>query len=73
MLSYVTWKPNAILNWIKFKHIESQLKDDDLKGWDDIVIRIKQHLTPESVLVPACHSFVDCAVDWLYFCTGHQY
>ena len=38
---------------IKFdqqKYIESQLKDDDLKGWDDIVIRIKQHLTPESVL-----------------------
>ncbi|QPF38595.1 TIGR01666 family membrane protein [Acinetobacter sp. TTH0-4] len=34
----------------KTKHIENQLKDDDLKGWDDIVIRIKQHLTPESVL-----------------------
>ena len=32
------------------KHIEHQLKDDDLKGWDDIVIRIKQNLTPESVL-----------------------
>ena len=38
---------------IKFeraKHIENQLKDDDLKGWEDIRIRIKQHLTPESVL-----------------------
>lgn len=34
----------------KSKHIENQLKDDDLKGWDDIVIRIKHHLTPESVL-----------------------
>ena len=34
----------------KSKHIENQLKDDDLKGWDDIVIRVKQHLTPESVL-----------------------
>ncbi|WOE33104.1 MULTISPECIES: YccS family putative transporter [unclassified Acinetobacter] len=34
----------------KAKYIENQLKDDDLKGWDDIVIRIKQHLTPESVL-----------------------
>ena len=34
----------------KSKQIENQLKDDDLKGWDDIVIRIKQHLTPESVL-----------------------
>ena len=34
----------------KSKHIENQLKDDDLKGWDDIVIRIKQHLTPESIL-----------------------
>ncbi|NHB57634.1 TIGR01666 family membrane protein [Acinetobacter sp. 194] len=34
----------------KSKQIESQLKDDDLKGWDDIVIRIKQNLTPESVL-----------------------
>ena len=34
----------------KSKSIENQLKDDDLQGWDDIVIRIKQHLTPESVL-----------------------
>ena len=34
----------------KSKHIEQQLIDDDLKSWDDIVIRIKQHLTPESVL-----------------------
>ena len=34
----------------KAKHIENQLKDDDLKGWNDVVIRIKQHLTPESVL-----------------------
>ena len=34
----------------KAKHIEHQLKDDDLKGWDDVMIRIKQHLTPESVL-----------------------
>ena len=32
------------------KHIENQLKDDDLKGLDDIFSRIKQHLTPESVL-----------------------
>ncbi|CAM4076612.1 YccS family putative transporter [Acinetobacter pragensis] len=38
------------MNFDKAKHIENQLKDDDLKGWDDIVIRIKQHLTPESVL-----------------------
>ncbi|WP_180156258.1 YccS family putative transporter [Acinetobacter sp. YH12045] len=30
--------------------IENRLKDDDLKGWDDIVIRFKQHLSPESVL-----------------------
>ena len=38
---------------IKFdraKYIDHQLKDDDLKGWEDIKIRIKQHLTPESVL-----------------------
>lgn len=34
----------------KSKHLEHQLKDDDLKGWDDIVVRIKQNLTPESVL-----------------------
>lgn len=34
----------------KAKYIENQLKDDDLKGWDDIVVRIKQNLTPESVL-----------------------
>ena len=32
------------------KNFENQLRDDDLKGWDDIVIRIKQNLTPESVL-----------------------
>lgn len=32
------------------RHLEYQLKDDDLKGWTDIVIRVKQHLTPESVL-----------------------
>ena len=38
------------INFDKTNHIENQLKDDDLKGWDDIVIRIKQHLTPESVL-----------------------
>ena len=38
------------INFDKANHIENQLKDDDLKGWDDIVIRIKQHLTPESVL-----------------------
>ncbi|RLL37973.1 TIGR01666 family membrane protein [Acinetobacter cumulans] len=34
----------------KVKHVENQLKDDDLKGWDDVVVRVKQHLTPESVL-----------------------
>ena len=34
----------------KAKQVENQLKDDDLKGWDDIVIRFKQHLNPESVL-----------------------
>lgn len=30
--------------------IDEQLKDDDLKGWIDIKSRIKQNLTPESVL-----------------------
>lgn len=34
----------------KTKYIENQLKDDDLKGWEDIVARIRQNLTPESVL-----------------------
>jgi uncharacterized membrane protein (TIGR01666 family) len=34
----------------KVKDSEQQLKDDDLKGWADIVIRVKQHLNPESVL-----------------------
>lgn len=29
---------------------EQQLKDDDLKNWTDIQVRIKQNLTPESVL-----------------------
>lgn len=32
------------------KSIDHQLNDDDLKGWADIVIRIKQNLTPESIL-----------------------
>ena len=34
----------------RIKSIDNQLKDDDLKGWEDIVSRIKQNLTPESVL-----------------------
>ncbi|OTG69310.1 TIGR01666 family membrane protein [Acinetobacter sp. ANC 4470] len=34
----------------KDKHIDHQLNDDDLKGWSDIVIRVKQNLTPESIL-----------------------
>ena len=34
----------------RHKYAENQLKDDDLKGWEDIVARIKQNLTPESVL-----------------------
>ena len=34
----------------KHKMAEQQLRDDDLKGWDDIVLRFKQNLTPESVL-----------------------
>lgn len=38
------------LQKINAQHAESQLKDDDLKGWNDIMVRIKQHLTPESVL-----------------------
>ncbi|MFT4021844.1 MAG: YccS family putative transporter [Acinetobacter sp.] len=29
---------------------EQQLKDDDLQGFTDIKVRIRQHLTPESVL-----------------------
>lgn len=38
---------------IKFdqnKGADHQLNDDDLKGWADIIVRIKQHVTPESVL-----------------------
>ncbi|SDB92124.1 YccS family putative transporter [Acinetobacter boissieri] len=31
-------------------HKEGLLKDDDLKGWADIVSRVKQNFTPESVL-----------------------
>ncbi|USA45933.1 YccS family putative transporter [Acinetobacter sp. C26M] len=38
------------LQKINAQHTESQLKDDDLKGWNDIMVRVKQHLTPESVL-----------------------
>ncbi len=32
------------------QQLENQLKDDDLKGVNDIVVRVKQHLSPESVL-----------------------
>ena len=35
---------------IEASKTDNQLKDDDLKGWDDMVIRVKQNLTPESVL-----------------------
>ncbi|ENX39461.1 YccS family putative transporter [Acinetobacter sp. NIPH 2100] len=38
------------LQQINAQHAENQLKDDDLKGWNDILVRVKQHLTPESVL-----------------------
>ena len=38
------------LTLINAQQAENQLKDDDLKGWSDIVVRVKQHLTPESVL-----------------------
>lgn len=38
------------MNEEKARQAENQLKDDDLKGLDDIMVRIKQHLTPESVL-----------------------
>lgn len=32
------------------KFFDHQLNDDDLKGWSDIIIRIRQNLTPESIL-----------------------
>ena len=35
---------------INTQQAENQLKDDDLKGWNDMMVRVKQHLTPESVL-----------------------
>ncbi|ENW80188.1 MULTISPECIES: YccS family putative transporter [unclassified Acinetobacter] len=38
------------LKLINAQQAENQLKDDDLKGWNDILVRVKQHLTPESVL-----------------------
>lgn len=34
----------------QIKSTDHQLNDDDLKGWSDIIIRIKQNLTPESIL-----------------------
>lgn len=34
----------------KVKQMDHQLKDDDLKGWNDIIVRVRQNLTPESVL-----------------------
>ena len=36
---------------INAQQAENQLKDDDLKGWNDMMVRVKQHLTPESVLL----------------------
>ncbi|MEC8568141.1 MAG: YccS family putative transporter [Pseudomonadota bacterium] len=38
------------LQSINAQQAENQLKDDDLKGVNDIIIRVKQHLSPESVL-----------------------
>lgn len=38
------------LQLINAQQVENQLKDDDLKGWKDIQVRVQQHLTPESVL-----------------------
>ncbi|WP_445115177.1 YccS family putative transporter [Acinetobacter sp. WZC-1] len=38
------------INHDKARQVEHQLRDDDLKGWSDIKIRIKQNLTPESIL-----------------------
>ena len=35
---------------INAQQAENQLKDDNLKGWNDMMVRVKQHLTPESVL-----------------------
>lgn len=32
------------------KSLDHQLNDDDLKGWSDIIIRVRQNLTPESIL-----------------------
>ncbi|MCH7336696.1 YccS family putative transporter [Acinetobacter sp. NIPH 2699] len=32
------------------QQVENQLKDDDLKGVNDMIVRVKQHLSPESVL-----------------------
>ncbi|AOA59842.1 TIGR01666 family membrane protein [Acinetobacter larvae] len=38
------------INLDKTHTLEQQLSDDDLKGWHDIVVRIRQNLSPESVL-----------------------
>src|SRR5690606_25968224 len=34
----------------RFKHIENQLRDDDLKGWVDIKVRIKPYLISGAVV-----------------------
>ena len=47
-ITYFIKKRN--LKLINAQQAENQLKDDDLKGWNDILVRVKQHLTPESVL-----------------------
>ncbi len=64
MHSYVTVETERNIKLDKTKHIESQLKDDDLKGWDDIKIRIKQHLPPE-VGVISDMRFVCLSCYWL--------
>ena len=33
-----------------YQPIHHQLNDDDLKGWSDIIVRVRQNLTPESIL-----------------------
>ena len=38
------------LKLINTQQLENQLRDDDLKGWNDILVRVKQHLSPESGL-----------------------
>lgn len=49
-LSSLQLDPNAALKHINLLDEDNQLADEDLHGWQDIMLRIKQNLSPQSAL-----------------------